>query len=293
MMSSEGDGFTRHTVELGAGRVHYREAGSGEPLLFVHGWGVNGGLWTDAARALARGHRCIVPDLPFGSHPEALSPGADLTPPGAARLIAELIEKLGLEGVTIVANDSGGAISQIVVTEHPARISRLVLTNSDCLEEFPPGTFKLLVKALRIPGFMTLLANGLRFRLNQRSPLAYGALSKRRIPDELLRSWVRPPIEDRDVRRDSRKFASGMDPSYTLAAAEKLGRLEIPVLLAWGEDDRFFRIELAERLAALIPDSRLVRFADSLTFVPIDEPERLAAEVGAFVAGGRPAEVSA
>ena len=86
------------------------------------------------------------------------------------------------------------------------------------------------------------------------------------------------------MRRDSRKFGSGMDPRHTMAAAAKLPKLKIPVLLAWGEGDRFFRIELGERLAALIPDSRLVRFPDACAFLPIDEPDRLASEVAGFVA---------
>jgi pimeloyl-ACP methyl ester carboxylesterase len=284
MMRNDGDGFTVQRVELSAGPVRYREVGSGPPLLFVHGWGVDGGLWTDTASRLAAEHRCIVPDLPFGSHREALAPDADLTPPGAARLVAELIATLDLDGVTVLANDSGGAVSQILVTEHPQRIARLALTNSDCLEVFPPATFKLMVRLLRIPGFMPLLANSLRLRAIQRSPLAYGQLSRRRIDDALLDSWVLPPLEDRGVRRDSRKFGAGMDRRHMLAAAERLPALEIPVLLAWGEHDRFFPIELAERLATLIPDSRLVRFHEGLTFLPLDEPDRLADEVAAFIA---------
>jgi pimeloyl-ACP methyl ester carboxylesterase len=74
-----------------------------------------------------------------------------------------------------------------------------------------------------------------------------------------------------------------MDPKFTLEAATKLPGLEIPALLAWGEHDPFFTIDLAERLAELIPDSRLVRFHEALTFVALDEPERLAQEIGAFV----------
>lgn len=287
-------GFTAGRAELGAGPIRYREIGSGEPLLFVHGWGVNGSLWTETARALAAAgpHRCILPDLPFGSHSEPLAPDADLSPTGAAAIVAELIETLGLERVTIVGNDSGGAVSQILATTHPELLGRLVLTNSDCLEVFPPGIFKALVRMVRLPGGMDLLANALRQRAVQRSPSAYGSLSKRRIPDEMLDAWVRPPIDDLEIRRDSRKFASGMDPAHTLAAAELLGGLEIPVLLCWGEQDRFFTIEHAERLQALIPDCRLVRMKESLTFVPIDEPERLAAEIATFVAATSAAAVS-
>jgi pimeloyl-ACP methyl ester carboxylesterase len=282
-MSIAGDGFEQDVVELEQGRIHYAEAGSGEPIVIVHGYGVNGSLWAATATRLAKSHRCIVPDLPFGSHREPMRPDADLSPSGAAEILAELLARLELDGVTIVANDSGGAVSQILVTERPQRVARLVLTNSDCLEVFPPGSFKLLVAALKVPGFMTVLANALRLEINQRSPLAYGALSRRRIPTEMLAGWVRPPIANRGVRRDNRKFGSGMDARYTLAAAERLPALEIPTLLAWGEGDRFFKIELAERLAALIPDSRLVRFTESLTFVPLDEPERLADEVEAFI----------
>ena len=281
-MSNAGDGFTTRTVELGAGRIHLHEAGAGEPLVFVHGFGVNSRLWTETATALAGEYRCILPELPFGSHPEAMRPDADLSPTGAAALIAELLAELGLDDATIVANDSGGAISQILVTEHPGRVARLVLTDCDCLEQFPPGVFKLLSRAVRVPGVGTLLAQSMRLELNRRSPLAYGALTKRRLDSDLLESWVRPQIADRGVRRDAGKFFGGMDPKYTLAAAEKLPALEIPVLLAWAEEDRFFPISLAERLAALIPDAELVRIPDALTFVSLDQPRLLAETISGF-----------
>lgn len=281
-MSVGVDGFTAKTIELAAGPIHYREAGEGEPLLFVHGWAVNGSLWDGLAERLAESHRCIVPDLPFGSHPEPMAPDTDLSPPGASRLIAELIDALGLDRPTVIANDSGGAISQVLVTEHPGTVGRLVLTNCDALEVFPPGIFKLYGKAAGIPGFMTVLANSLRLRANQRSPLAFGPLTKGKIAAELLDSWVRPVIEDKGVRRDSAKFAAGMDPRHTLAAAEKLPQLGIPVLLAWGEDDHYFKLELAERLAKLIPDSRLVPIPDAVTFVMLDQPDRLTSEIVEF-----------
>ena len=288
MMSKSEDGapaFRRKQAEVSAGPISYREAGEGEALLFVHGYGVNGTLWDQPARILAGSYRCILPDLPFGSHPLPMSPEADLSPTGAAAIVGELIEAIGLDSVTVVANDSGGAISQILVTERPAgaeRVTRLVLTNCDSFEAFPPGVFKLLVKTLRTPGGAGLVAGSLRSRKVQRSPLAYGGLSKTRVSDELLDSWALP-IRDPGIRRDARKFGAGMDPEFTMEAAAKLSGLEIPVLLAWGESDTLFTIANAERLLKLIPDCRLVRFHEALAFVPIDEPERLATEIEAFV----------
>ena len=106
-------------LTLPQGTIHYRERGTGEPIVFVHGLLVNGDLWRKVVPTLSKDFRCITPDWPFGSHETPMNPDADLTPTGAAKLIADFIEKLELQNVTLVGNDSGGAISQIVVTEHP------------------------------------------------------------------------------------------------------------------------------------------------------------------------------
>lgn len=291
-MGDQGDGFTRKRLELSAGPIHYDDGGEGEALVFVHGFAANGLLWKATAAALSPGHRCIVPDWPLGSHSEAMYPGADLTPPGVARLISEFLAALDLEQATIVGNDSGGAVSQILVTEHPERIGRLVLTNCDCFERFPPGHFKVMARILRIPGASALLAHSMRLRANRRSPLAYGALTARPIDDELLRAWTEPQIRDVGVRRDGVRFFTAADTRDTMSAAGKLPDLEIPALLVWGTADRFFRIEDGRRLADLIPDSRLVEIPGGKTFVPLDDPEGVAAAIADFVAS-RPSSAPA
>ena len=283
-MGDHGDGSTRRSVHLSGGTIHYEDRGEGEPLVFVHGFGANGLLWKETADALSDGHRCIVPDWPLGSHPEAMSPNADVTPPGIARMISEFLAALELDDVTIVGNDSGGAVSQILVTEHPERIGRLVLTNCDCFEKFPPGHFKAMAKALKLPGASKAMAESMRIRANRRSPLAYGALTARPIDDDLLVAWTRPQIEDAGVRRDGTRFFVAADPRDTMRAAEKLPVLEIPALLVWGDADRFFTIGDAERLAELIPDSRLVVVPGGKTFVPLDDPAAVAEAIAEFVA---------
>ena len=81
-----------------------------------------------------------------------MNPDADLSPPASPRLIADFLEALDLEDVTIVGNDSGGAMSQVLVTRHPERIGRLVLTNCDTHENFPPGIFKAMPPLAKLPG---------------------------------------------------------------------------------------------------------------------------------------------
>jgi pimeloyl-ACP methyl ester carboxylesterase len=274
---------SQHEVQLPQGMIRYRERGSGEPIVFVHGLLVNGDLWRKVVPELAKDFRCITPDLPLGSHELPINPEADLTPTGVAKLVDDFLAALGLENVTLVGNDSGGAISQILVTEHPARVGRLVLTPCDAFDVFPPRMFKYLSVVARLPGGVFQLAQTQRIRPIRRLPIAFGWLSKKPIEREISDSYVRPAMTNAGVRRDVAKFIRAASPRYTLAAADKLGRFDKPVLLAWAADDRFFSLDLAERLAARFPDARLEVIEDSRTFVPEDQPERLAELIASFV----------
>lgn len=273
----------RKQVELPAGTVSYRERGAGPTVLFVHGFLVNGSLWRKVVPELAPDFRCIAPDWPLGSHEVPLGEGADRTAPGQARLIADFMAALDLEDVTLVGNDSGGALCQLVVTRDPERVGRLVLTPCDAFDNFPPKMFRYLEWVGKVPGGLTLMAQSMRLRANRRTPIAYGWLSKRRLPDAVLDAWVRPLIRDRRIRDDARAFILGLDTADTLAAAEKLRAFDRPVLLAWAPEDRFFPFAHAERLADLIPDARLERIGDARTFVSEDQPEQLAELIAGFV----------
>jgi pimeloyl-ACP methyl ester carboxylesterase len=270
-------------VELPSGIVRYRERGAGPSLLFVHGFLVNGALWRKVVPELAPDFRCIVPDWPLGSHEVPLGEGADRTAPGHARRIADFMAALDLEDVTLVGNDSGGALCQLVATRHPERVGRVVLTDCDAFDNFPPKLFRYLEWVAKVPGGLALMTQTMRLRMNRRTPIAYGWLSKRRLPDAVLDAWVAPVIRDRGIRDDARAFVLGLDPADTLAAAETLREFDRPVLLAWAPEDRFFPIAHAERLAAMIPDARLERIEDSRTFISEDQPERLAELIAGFV----------
>jgi pimeloyl-ACP methyl ester carboxylesterase len=271
---------TAKTVELSQGPIRYGDRGEGEPIVFVHGFLVDGRLWEATAERLSESYRCITPDWPMGSHRAPMKPDADLSPPGIARLIADFLAALELDGVTIVANDSGGAISQVLVTSHPERIARLVLTNCDSYDNFPPFPFNAMSPVARLPGGMTAMS--LPFRIAPVRRAAYGLFAKRPIPSQLVDDWMAPSLSDPAIKRDARKFTLGMHKRHTLAAAERFGELEIPVLLAWAPDDRFFELGDAERLARDIPDARLETIPDAKTFVALDQPERLAELVAGF-----------
>jgi pimeloyl-ACP methyl ester carboxylesterase len=276
-------------ARLSQGVIRYRELGTGEPIVLVHGLLVNGLLWREVAPRLARDFRVIVPDLPLGSQELPMNAGADLSPLGLAAIVAGFIEALDLEGVTLVGNDTGGAISQLVAVHHPERLARLVLTPCDAYENFLPPMFRPLQALARIPGAVFLVAQSLRPRAARRLPFAFGWLSKRGIPDELSDAWLAPALSSAAIRREIASILEGISNRYTLQAAERFGEFEKPVLIAWAPEDRFFKLRYAERLAAAFPDARLERIEDSYTFVAIDQPERTAELVAAFASEPLPA----
>jgi pimeloyl-ACP methyl ester carboxylesterase len=269
-------------AKLPQGTINYRESGEGPPIVFVHGLLVDGLLWRKVTPLLEDRFRCIVPDLPLGSHRTPMSPEADLSPPALARLVADFLEVLDLEDVVLVANDTGGAISQITAANHPERIGRLLLTNCDAFENFLPPAFRPLQWAARVPGGLTGMMAGMRFTALRRLPLAYGWLIKRDFAGAPTREWVDPFLTNREIRRDTVKVLRGIDSSYTIEAAEKLRTFDRPTLLAWAVEDRFFKIAYAERLAATIKSATLERIEDSYTFVSEDQPERLAELIARF-----------
>lgn len=267
-------------LKLEQGTIRYREAGSGPPIVFVHGFLVDGRLWDGVVDALSDRYRCIAPHWPMGAQQIAMSPDADLTPPGVATIIEGFLEALDLEDVTLVGNDSGGAMCQVLVARRPARVGRLVLTNCDTHENFPPSIFKALPPLAKLPGGVTTLAAPFRFPALIRA--AFRPFARTRPPAGLVESWAKPALADKAIRRDLGKVTRGMNKRHTLAAADKLRGSGFPLLLAWAPGDRFFPIRYAERLGEEVGGAKLVRIPDSATFVPFDQPDRLAAAIAEF-----------
>lgn len=271
------------TVELAQGTIHYREIGDGPPVVFVHGLLVNGELWRNVAPVVAdAGYRCLVPDWPLGSHPEPMRAEADLTPPGVAEIIAGLLDALDLTDVTLIGNDTGGALTQLLMVRRPERIARVVLASCDGLEFFFPKPFNLLPPLAAVPGSMWLLAQTVRLRALHRLPLTFGWVAKRPIADDVVDSYLLPSRRDPAIRRDLRKFLRGVHRRHTLEAADGFGRFTKPVLLVWAAEERLFPVAMARRLAARLPDAQLTLVADSYTFIPEDQPAELARHILEF-----------
>jgi pimeloyl-ACP methyl ester carboxylesterase len=161
--------------------------------VFVHGVLVNARLWEPVAERLAaEGVRSYAPTLPLGAHQHPMNADADLSPQGIAKLMADFMAALGLSDVTIVGNDTGGAICQVMLGADTSRIGAAVLTDCDALGTFPPRAFAPLFHALRHPGLVACLAQGLRSEKLRHGALAYGPLTSDPLDRGLTSEWVQP-----------------------------------------------------------------------------------------------------
>jgi pimeloyl-ACP methyl ester carboxylesterase len=275
------------SIDLPHGTVRYRVAGpenaAAPPVVFVHGFLVSSTLWSKTADALAAdGVRSYAADWPLGSHTIALTTDADQSPRGIARHVIAFMQALELDDVTLVGNDTGGAICQLLLDIDASRIGRVVLTNCDAFTDFPPAPFGQLFKAFRSPRTIRALMAPMRATAVRHSPAGYGLLVNQPLDANQTRAWVEPCLSDPAIRRDVARFAKQVNPDDLDAASKRLGNFDGPALLVWGAADRFFKLDFARRLQRAFTNARIVETEHGRTFIPHDEPKRLAEEIAAF-----------
>lgn len=274
---------TQHEIELSAGPIRYRERGSGPTVVFLHGIVANSVLWRRVVPQLADRFRCITPDWPLGSHELGLRAGTDMSLPGLARIVEEFFDALDLTDITLVANDTGGAIAQWVAVHDPERLGRLVLTPCDAFENFLPLPLRHLQVAGRTPAGLRLVGQSLRFRFIQRLPIAFGLLTVRPIDPDAMAAYTTPLRTNAAVRADFARLVRAVSSRYTQEAARRLSGFDKPALVVWSLDDRIFPLRHGHALAGLMPQATLTVIDDSGAFIPEDRPVELARRIGEFL----------
>ena len=271
-------------AELSAGTIEYQDTGAGPPLVFLHGLLMDASLWEDVITSLSPAFRCLAPTLPLGAHRIPMRPDADLSLPAIAGLVTEFLDRLDLHDVTLIGNDTGGALVQLLMAAPAPRVSRVVLASCDAFDNFPPGlTGRALFLAGRLPpALFGLFMQQMRLRPVRRLPVAFGWLTKR--GDAATARWLRPVLTQPEIRRDTVRTlrAAATDTGLLTRAAATMTGFRHPALIVWASQDRVMPPEHGRRLAGLLPGSELVEVDDSYTLIPLDQPARLAQAIRDF-----------
>lgn len=272
------------SVELEAGRVEYDDTGGDGPVVVLLGGVVfPGAVWDPVVEDLRADHRLVVPTLPLGAHRVAMRPDADLSLMGFGRIVADFLAALDLRDVTLVQNDHAAALA-LVVTD-PSRVARLVVSSCEAFENYPPGLpGRNLRLTAQVPGGLFLAMQAMRSRVVRRSPIGFGWMAKRPLPDDQVARWLLPVQRDRAVRRDLRKYAAGARRREMVDICARLVDVQLPTLVVWTPEDRVQKPDHGRRLAALMPHAQLVEIADSYTLIMRDQPARFADAIRRFVA---------
>ena len=272
------------------GPLAWRSSGSGPTIVFFAGALANGDLWRDVVVALEDRYRCITIDLPLGAHPWPLSPGADRSATSLARLLLDCVELLEVEDATVVANDTaGGLLLLSLATGHPAlgRVGRLVLTNCENYDQFPPDKLKKAVAVARALPRLARAAMRLQIWLQHRSPAlrrrGISAVAASGLDDERVESLSEPARRDHRVVGDLVAALAGERPQLLIDAAQAIPRFDRPVLVIWGDACDFFPMAGAQRLASDFPQATLVLVPGAKTWVPVDNPAAVADAIAKFV----------
>jgi pimeloyl-ACP methyl ester carboxylesterase len=277
-------------LETRLGSLAWQSSGRGPTLVFFAGALANHELWRDVVAALEDRYRCVTIDLPLGAHPRPLAEGADRSATSLARLLLDCLELLESDDATVVANDTaGGLLLLSLATGHPAlgRVGRLVLTNCESYDQFPPDSLKMASTLSRaVPGLARRLLRlqlwlGSRSSIVRRRGLSTVAASE--LDPERAESFARPALRDRRVAGDYIAAVAGFRPQLLVDAAQEIPRFDRPVLLVWGEACGFFPMPHARRLASDFPCATLVPVPGAKTWVPVDNPAAVAHAIAEFV----------
>jgi pimeloyl-ACP methyl ester carboxylesterase len=272
-------------VEVAAGTIEYEDTGGEGPVLvLVPGLVMDHRQWELVVPELAGEFRCVTLTLPMGAHRRPMKPDADLSMTGMCRIVTEVLERLDLRDVVLCFNDWSGA--QVMIAQGGVdRVAKLVLASCETVGNYPPGLGGWAAwLSAKLPGGLAITRRVLLRPRLRRLPFLFGQMSKRGIPDELMRHWMEA-LARREIQRDLRKYAGDAIPGGRNAlrdAQAKLGSFERPVLVVWDAEGKMMPAAEGRRLADSFPDARYVELPDCFTLIALDQPGALAAEIRAF-----------
>lgn len=253
----------RHHATTESGPISYLDVGRGRPAVFIHGIVTNSLLWRHVIPEVAsEQRRCIAVDLPGHGHTPAAPAHADVSLTGLARRVIELCDHLALERFDLVANDTGGAVAQIVAAQLSERLWTFALTNCDTEGNTPPKLFQPFAIAARlglVGRFGPRIAAGRRVRLRG---LTAGYPHPGRLPNEVVDAYFDPVFGTPESSRAFARLTAALSSADLAAVRPQLAELKVPTLIVWGTGDVFFPLKWAQRLSDLIPGTTKVATLD-------------------------------
>lgn len=272
----------RRFLDTRFGRIAYIDRGKGQPVLLLHGFPLSSFQWRGVIDRLAGTRRCLAPDSMGLGYTEVAS-GQGVTPAHQVQMIATFLDRLGLEKVDVIANDSGGAVAQLFLVAHPDRVRSLLLTNCDVEPDSPPAAVLPIIDLARNGTYPDLyLEPWLRHKDVARSSSGLGGMcfSNPAHPTDAALEQYLGPLVSSPARKDLvNRYTLGLTPNPLQGITARLRECQTPTRIIWGMSDTIFSTRSPEYLAQTLPHVLGIRRIQAAKlFFPEEYPQVIAEE---------------
>lgn len=268
------------------GNIAYVERGAGPAALFLHGFPLNGFQWRGVLGPLSQWRRCIAPDFLALGRTE-VAPGQDVSPDSQVAMLVEFMDRLGIAQADVVANDSGGAVAQLLLVRYPDRVRSLLLTNCDSEIDCPPAALEPVIGMARAGTFADrwlgawLADKGLARSAGGLGGQCYADPAQP--TDEAIDCYLGPLVASPHRKDLVHAYAMALAPNVLAGIETRLRRSSVPVRVVWGAADTIFSVAGAHYLHATVGRPMGVRLlAGSKLFWPEERPEVIVDEARAL-----------
>jgi haloalkane dehalogenase len=265
------------------GRIAYIAQGRGPAALFLHGFPLSSFQWRGAMDRLADQRRCLAPDFLWLGRTEVAA-GQTVTPTAQVAMLVAFLDGLGVRQVDLVANDSGGAVAQLFVTQHRDRVRSLLLTNCDTEIDSPPRALAPVIELARAGTYPDLwLAPWVKDTALARSATGLGGMcfaNPAHPTDAAIGQYLAPLVASPARKALVNAYTLGLTPNPLAGVEARLRTCDVPVRIVWGAADPIFGPHNALYLQQVLP--RVEGFREiphGRLFFPEEYPAIVAVEV--------------
>lgn len=264
------------------GDIAYVRRGGGPVALFLHGFPLSSFQWRDAITRLSGVRTCIAPDFMALGHTQVAT-GQAVDPPAQVDMISELLDRLGIAAVDLVANDSGGAVAQLFLVRHPHRVRTLLLTNCDVETDSPPPALLPVIELAEKGTYPDeWLVPWLADKDLARSSKGIGGMcysDPKQPTDAAIQMYFGPILRSERTKQLVNAYTIGLKRNPLEGIEPHLRECRTPVGVLWGMADTIFSNKSPDYLAEVLPNIRFVRrLPQAKLFFPEEYPDVIAEE---------------